>query len=178
MKEILILRHTEKDASGNITDEGRVVASAFGAQLGDFNMVISSPKSRAIETALLLVGKEPIVDSRAGAIGLTSEETKRTHEEGKVHQFGIAGVLFASDEYRPKIIKKGRDLVELIKETLNGLPDPGRALIISHDGVMVAANMILLNAKLLKAKKTFEPLQGFRVFENLLVEDLKWVLTP
>ena len=173
MKEIFVLRHTEKDALGNITDEGRVAAKALGAQLGVFDIVISSPKSRAVETAVLLVAKEPTVDSRAGAICLTPEEIKRTHEKGKEHRFGIAGVLFASDEYRTKIIEKGRELVELIKETLNRMPDPGRALIISHDGVMVAADMILSNRELLKSEKTFEPLRGFRVFENLAVEDLK-----
>jgi broad specificity phosphatase PhoE len=173
MKEILVLRHAEKDASGNITDKGRACAKALGARLGDFDIIISSPKSRAVETAVLLVSKEPTIDRRAGAIGLTPEETMRTHEEGKKHQFGIAGVLFANDEYRPKIIEKGRELVELIKETLNKLSDSGRALIISHDGVMVAADMILRHMEPLKAEKTFEPLQGFRIFEDLSVEDLK-----
>jgi broad specificity phosphatase PhoE len=161
MKEIIVLRHTEKDASGNITDKGRACAKALGAKLGVFDIIISSPKSRAVETAVLLVGKEPTIDRRAGAIDLTPEETMRTHEEGKTHQFGIAGVLFANDEYRPKIIEKGRELVELIKETLSRLSDSGRALIISHDGVMVAADMILRHRKSLKAEKHLNHYRDF-----------------
>ena len=173
MKEIYILRHTEKDASGNLTEEGKAIATELGKRLGYFDVVYSSDKLRAVETAVLLTGKQPIIDPRAGAIPLTPEETKNTHEQGKLHAFGIAGVLFDSDVYRPKIIAKGKELVQLIEELLGKLSDDGRALIISHDGVMVGADMILLHKELLKAAKTFEPLQGFRVFGNLSVEDLK-----
>lgn len=78
-----------------------------------------------------------------------------------------------SDIYRPRIIEKGKELVNLIEELWGKLSDDGRALIISHDGVMVAADMILLRMELPKAQKTYGPLQGFHVFKNLSVEDLK-----
>lgn len=172
MKEIYVLRHAEKDASGNITTEGKSEAQDFGKRLGHFDFVYSSDKPRAIETATLLTGSTPIIDPRAGALSFTPEETQNTHEQGKAHVFGIAGVLFDSDTYRPKIIEKGKNLVELIEELWSKLSHNERAIIISHDGVMVAAHMILSKEKLLKASRTFEPLQGFRVFGNLSVEDI------
>ena len=108
MKEIYVLRHAEKDATGNLTEEGKVVAVEFSKRLGRFDFVYSSNKPRAVETAVLLTGTQPIIDTRAGAIPLTSEEVRNIHEEGKLHPFGIAGVLFDSDIYRPKIIEKGK----------------------------------------------------------------------
>lgn len=173
MKGIYVLRHTEKDATGNLTEAGKARARELSNRMGQFNLVYSSDKPRAVETAILLTGIQPIIDTRAGAIPLTPEEVRSTHEEGKLHPFGIAGVLFESDIYRPKIIEKGKELVKLIEELWVKLPDGGRALIVSHDGVMVAADMILLHVELQQAEKTFEPLQGFRVFGNLSVEDLK-----
>jgi broad specificity phosphatase PhoE len=173
MKVIYVLRHTEKDAAGKLTDEGKIAAAEVGKRLGRFDFVYSSDKPRAIQTAILLTGTEPVIDARAGGIHLTPDELRSTHEQGKLHPFGIAGVLFDSDMYRSKIIVKGKELVEFIQEILGKLSDDGRALIISHDGAMVAADMILLHMKLLKAEKTYRPLQGFRVFGNLSVEDLK-----
>lgn len=173
MKEIYVLRHTEKDATGSLTEEGKINAAELGKRLGHFDFVYSSDKPRAVETTILLTGQQPIIDTRAGAIALTPKELRDIHEQGGLHMFGIAGVLFDSDIYRPKIIEKGEELVKLIKELWGKLSDDGRTLIISHDGVMVAADMILRHMESLKAEKTFKPLQGFRVFGNLSVEDLK-----
>ncbi len=166
MKEIDIVRHATKDATGALTDEGKNSAETLATVLGSYDIVISSPKPRAVETATLLTGKYPVLNERASALDLTARELKDTHEQGKLHQFGIAGVLFDSSEYRPKILKKGKELMKLIEETFSALPNDGRALIISHDGVMVAAYMIMRKRKLFKAERTFTPLQGFQVFEN------------
>jgi len=173
MKEIYVLRHAEKDATGNITEEGRRLAVELHTRLGTFDFVYSSDRQRAVETAELLTGKSPITDTRASAIPLTPQELKDIHEQGKNHEFGIAGVLFESDMYRPIVIEKGRELVELIKELLGKLSEYERALIVSHDGVMVAADMILRHKELQKADKTFAPLHGFHVSGKLSVEDLK-----
>lgn len=172
MKEIHVLRHAPKNATGELTNEGKALASEFKQELKPFNLVISSGKPRAIETALLLTGIHPVVDTRASGIPFTPEQEKDFHEQGKQHLFGIAGLIFESLEFRPLIIQKGESLVALIQETLVKLPEDGRALIISHDGVMVAADMILRHASLTKAEKTYEPLQGFVVYEDQTVKDL------
>lgn len=173
MKEIYVLRHTEKDATGALTDIGKDIAKELGDRLGTFDIIISSPKQRAVETARLISGMTPILDDRAGAIMLTPEETKNTHEQGASHLFGIAGVLFDNEVYRPRVLLKGKELAALIEETYNQLSDHARALIISHDGVMVAAYKVLTHDTSLKAAKTFQPLQGFRVFGNWSIEDIK-----
>lgn len=173
MKKLYVLRHAEKDGTGILTEEGRQAAAELHTRLGHFDFVYSSDKPRAVETAKLLTRKEAIIDTRASAIALTPEELKDIHEQGKLHLFGIAGVLFDSDIYRPRIIERGRELVKLIEEVLGKLSDDERALIISHDGVMVAASMILRHKELQKADTTFKPLHGFRVFGDVCVKDVR-----
>jgi broad specificity phosphatase PhoE len=173
MKEITVLRHAEKDAGGNLTADGKAAAETLGERIGTYDLVYSSDSPRAIETAVLLSGNQPAVDPRAGAISLTPEEVRITHEQGKIHRFGIAGVLFDSKMYRPRIIAQGQRLATLITGMWNMLPPNGRALVISHDGVMVAAYMILMHKELVRAEKTFRPLQGFRITGNFSVEDVR-----
>jgi broad specificity phosphatase PhoE len=170
MKEIYVLRHAPKDASGKLLEGRMNLAVELGKRLGDFDIIFSSPIPRAVDTAVLLTGKEPIVDERAGGIGLTPDETKQTHEQGKLHPFGIAGVLFDSEKYRLQLLKKGGELAQLVDETFTKLSRDSRALIISHDGVMVAAYILLRNMPTDKAQITFEPLQGFKVYEDRRVE--------
>lgn len=172
MKEIHVRRHAPKSATGELTEEGVTLANEFKQGLKPFNLVISSVKPRAVETAQLLTGFHPVLDTRASGIPFTPEQEKDFHERGKQHPFGIAGLIFESLEFRPLIIQKGENLVALITETFDKLPKDGRALIISHDGVMVAADMILRHAQLTKAEKTYEPLQGFVVYEDQTVKDL------
>lgn len=172
MKEIHVRRHAPKNATGELTEEGKALANEFKQGLKPFNLIISSDKPRAVETAILLTGINPALDTRASGIPFTPEQEKEFHERGKQHPFGIAGLIFESPEFRPLIIQKGESLIALITETFNKLPKDGCALIISHDGVMVAADMILRHTPLTKAEKTYGPLQGFIVYENQTVKDL------
>jgi len=172
MKQVHVRRHAPKHATGGLTEEGKRLAQEFKKQLGTYDLIISSDKPRAIETAELLTGLKPLVDKRAGTPPFTLEQETKLHELGQNHQHGIAGVLFENPEYRVMIGIQGKKLAELINETLEKLPENGRALIISHDGVMVSAERILKNKMLDKAEKTFKPLMGFKVYEDGTIENL------
>jgi len=166
MKYIEVRRHAPKHAEGHLTDDGKRFAEETKKKLPIFDIILSSDKSRAIETAKLLTGAEPQIDKRAGTPAFSLDIEQTLHIEGQNHPFGIAGVIFDHPEYREMIQKQGEKLVELIKETFVKLPENGTALIISHDGVMVSAEKILKKATFDKANKTFKPLEGFEVNEN------------
>jgi len=172
VKQVHVIRHAPKYSSGNLTKEGKKLAQEFKKQLGKYDLIISSDKPRAIETAGLLTGLKPIIDKRSGIPSFTPKQEKELHELGQSHPYGIAGVIFDNPEYREMIKPKGENLVELIKETLNSLPKNGKALVISHDGVMVTAERILKGKPLDKAEKTFRPLTGFMVREDGGIEYL------
>ena len=172
MKQVHVRRHGPKNSTGDLTEEGKKLAQSFRKQLGKYDLIISSDKPRAIETAELLTGLKPIIDKRAGIPLFTPEQEKKLDELGQNHQFGTAGVILDNPEYRVMIKPKGESLVQLIKELLDKLPKNGKALIISHDGVMVTAERILKNKTIDKAEKTFKPLKGFKVNNDGKIKDL------
>ncbi len=173
MKQVHIRRHAPKHAAGHLTEEGKQLAKEFQKKLETYDLIISSNKPRAVETAELLTGIKPIIDTRAGTPPFTLEQEQKLHELGEDHEFGIAGVILDNPEFRAMIKPQGEKLVQLIQETLEKLPKNGKALIISHDGVMVTAEKLLKNQPLDKAEKTFEPLQGFKVYEDGTIENLE-----
>jgi len=173
MKYIQVRRHAPKHAEGHLTEEGKRFAEETKKRLPKFNIILSSDKPRAVETAKLLTGIMPQIDKRAGTPAFTLDQEKRLHELGQNHPFGIAGVIFENQEYKKMIKEQGQQLSTLIEETFSKLPTNGCALIISHDGVMVAAEKILKKAEFGKANKTFKPLAGFQVSENGETEDVE-----
>lgn len=172
MKLVQIRRHAPKAATGELTPQGKDEAEQLKNKLKPFHLVISSDKPRAQETAFLLTGVKPLVDTRAGTPPFTPEQEEELHKLGQTHTFGIAGVIFENPLYRQMIKQKGESLAELIKETINKLPENGSALIISHDGVMVAAYKVLSNGSFEAAEKTIKPLAGYEVNENLSLTDI------
>jgi len=173
MRFVDVRRHAPKHAEGALTSKGRDAARAMTRDMPDYTGVYASPKPRAVETAVLLTGRQPEYDSRAGTPPFTKAQEQELHEAGKNHVFGIAGVIFDRPDYRQLIRQQGTKLAELVAEILKKLPPDGSALIISHDGVMVAAEKVLKNEPFDKAGKTFRPLAGFRVSEDLTIEDIR-----
>lgn len=172
MRRVEVRRHAPKHAAGHLTEEGKKTAHILRGRLGKYEIIIASHRPRAVQTAELLTGLKPHIDERAGTPLFTPEQERQLHESGETHPYGIAGVILDTPEYRALIQPKGESLAQLIKETLRKLPKDGRALIISHDGVMVTAEMLLKKKSLDRAEKTFKPLKGFVVYEDGTIEDL------
>jgi phosphohistidine phosphatase SixA len=66
MKEVYLLRHGEKDVAGSLTERGKRAAEAMRNTLPRFAAVICSGSDRTVLTAVLLTGKKPRIDRRAG----------------------------------------------------------------------------------------------------------------
>ncbi|MCL4374778.1 phosphoglycerate mutase family protein [Patescibacteria group bacterium] len=163
MKQVHLLRHAPKHATGALTDAGKKLAQERKKQMDHYDLIIASDKPRAVETAVLLTGKTPLIDKRAGTPAFTPEQMRQLHLAGEKHPFGVAGVIFDHPQYRPMIITQAKQLTRLIEELMNKLPADGKALIISHDGVMVATEKLLKKLPLDRADKTYPPLHGFSI---------------
>jgi len=166
MKQIYVLRHAnwnlEKD---DLTKEGKQKCADMRDKLPAFDFVISSSFQRNIQTTTLL-GKEPEVDKRAGVLNLTDEQNKHITQLRKTHNLGVVGAIFDTPELIDPVKKAGELLIQLIKETISKLPPNGKALIISHDGTMISAEM-LLQKNFTKPIKTYDELEGYIVDEQL-----------
>jgi hypothetical protein len=119
-----------------------------------------------------LSGKTPIVDERAGILKSPSEFGPRIAELRKTHPFGVAGAIISIPELREPLQQQGQSLRELVKECLGKLKDGERALIVSHDGSMVAFEKVLTNASFEEIDHTYGELEGFRLDENMTLTRL------
>jgi broad specificity phosphatase PhoE len=97
MTRLLLIRHAEpsEDAHGRcygtldvgLSEQGRAQARELAGLLDPVAAVYTSPRIRALETAMLLFPVEPIADERLREIdfgafeGLTYEEIESTHPE-------------------------------------------------------------------------------------------------
>lgn len=172
MKQVYVLRHGPKDKFGNLTAEGKKFVEQSIGKFGKFDAIFSSEMQRAIQTAQLLTGKVPEVDSRANVIDISPEEEEILFEKAKNHKYGIAGLVFETPEYRKLAQQAGERLVSLLKEVLQALPENSRALVISHDSSIAAAERILKKLPLDKIDHNYKPLEGFMVNYNMEVKEI------
>mgnify|MGYP001619559525 FL=1 len=89
----------------------------------------------------------------------------------KIHPLGVAGAIFSLPELHEPVMEAGKRLLSLITETLQALPENGKALIVSHDGTMVAAEKIIKKELFSSLEKTYRELEGFTVDEKLNLEE-------
>lgn len=168
MKEVLIVRHANWDfVTDKLTDEGRAKCVQLRPQLGSFAMSYSSPFIRAQETAELVSGAKPVVDERAGILASPPEYGARIGELRKTHPLGVAGALISIPELHEPLRQQGAALKELVQEALEGLEDGQQALVVSHDGTMVALEKILKDESFDDIDHSFGELEGFRVGEDM-----------
>lgn len=135
MKEVYLLRHGEKDATGKLTDRGKQAAEAMRPLLPHFSYVASSDSDRTRMTAKLLTGKDPIVDRRAAFATTSAEVSEAINGLAKKHAISF---LDAAREYNDAAVLRGideqaRELNAMIDELLTELAEGERALIVSHD---------------------------------------------
>lgn len=94
-------------------------------------------------------------------------------ERRKTHPLGIAGALFEAEEARPALKLAGQALNQLIRQALDELRENQKALIISHDGTMIAAERVLTNIDFTEPLvRTYDELEGFIVDENMQFKKL------
>lgn len=175
MKKIYVIRHANKDKeTGELTEEGKNRAIELNSKLGKFDLVIASNKrQRLIDTAVLLAGTMPQIDNRTGIIYSSEEEHEKLTRLAKVHPLSHAGAVFEFSEFEKLAQTNGENLIALIKETFQVLPENGKALIVAQDAVMVAAERITNKKPYKKLETSFKPLEGFIINEDLHIEKLE-----
>lgn len=168
MKEILVIRHANWNlVDDRLTDESREKCRELKPKLGSFAIVFSSPAGRTQETAELLSDQKPTVDERASILQSPPELSAKVLELRKTHPFGVAGVIISIPELREPLQRQGEALKDLLVETLDALEDDQRALIVSHDGTMIALEKVLTGSPFDEIDHTYVELEGFRVSDSL-----------
>jgi broad specificity phosphatase PhoE len=173
MREIIIVRHANSDrTTDTLTDQGRRQCATLKPHLGQFALVISSPFGRTQETAALLSGQTPMIDERAGILKAPPEFGPQIAQLRTTNPFGVAGAIISIRELREPLRQQGQLLKQLLIESLEKLDDGQRALIVSHDGTMVALEKVLTNEPFDEIGHTYGELEGFQLDENMTLTRL------
>jgi broad specificity phosphatase PhoE len=169
MKEVIVLRHGEKQGD-ELTSAGVLACQALAERIGTIHKAIASERHRATQTAQIISGLVVHVDSRANVPDFPNSEIDNLVSEQRTNPLGIIGAIWQ----KPALVEDARiaggRLKELVEDTLVGLDEGQRALIVSHDGSMIGLEKLLRNESFENVDHSFGPLQGFSIDENLRVE--------
>jgi len=131
MRTLEIRRHTHRHVpQPHLSQTGVDLARRAGAGLGQFDRVITSTIPRAFETAIAM---GYAVDEQLEQLGLMSEAVTATIQwnAGFTAWLQTAQNSFVVAQYT-------QAQADLLRSIVRALPDDGRALIISHGGIVEA----------------------------------------
>jgi broad specificity phosphatase PhoE len=129
-------------------------------------VIIASDSPRTQETALLLTGIQPVIDTRAGFLMASANQSDLLNNQAKLNPLGFVGALYEMQDLRVDVEKKAGELVDLINETLDNLSPNENALIVTHEITMVPAEQLLNNQKVELPIKGVPYLGGYIVEED------------
>jgi broad specificity phosphatase PhoE len=134
MRILEVRRHTIRSfSSPHISQDGVDLARRVGEGLGKFDRVVTSTLPRAFETAIAM---GYAVDEQIEQLSLMSEEVQA------VVQWNAGYAAWAkSAANNPVVELYTQALAELWRSIARALPEGGRALIISHGGIVEAGTV-------------------------------------
>ncbi|MCJ7502644.1 MAG: histidine phosphatase family protein [Acidobacteriia bacterium] len=140
MKYIEVFRHGKRGAGKGLSEEGRELALRARALLAShYDLCVSSPKERARETLEVFGFERYEVDEAFTAINpwepYDAEVTKLAKERGTIPLAACWEIPEALNYLR----MQGETFLGAVKRVARKLPEEGRALVVSHGGILEAA---------------------------------------
>ena len=159
-------RHSRRDpASPHLSSEGIALARRVGPTLERFDRVVTSPKPRAIETAVEMGLR---VDAEIPELGTMPEDAGFPGDPTRLSTFAEYLELFRKSE---AMATYSRAQAELWVRELERLPESGRLLMISHGGMIESGVVAAIGERTQGWGEVLGPLDGVR----LLREAGRWV---
>lgn len=140
MKYVEVFRHSKRGEGKGLSEEGRVLARRARALLASrYDLCVSSPKERAQETLVVLGFERYEIDEAFTAINpwepFDNEVAKVAKERGLIP--------LAACWHVPEVLStmrlRGETFLGAVKRLARKLPEGGRALVVSHGGILEAA---------------------------------------
>lgn len=140
MKYVEVFRHSKRGDGKGLSEEGRELAQRARALLAShYDLCVSSPKERARETLEALGFDRYEVDEAFTAVNpwepFDAEVTKLAKERGTIPLAACWEIPEALSYLR----MQGETFLSAVKRVARKLPDEGRALVVSHGGILEAA---------------------------------------
>ncbi len=131
MRTLEIRRHTHRNVPQiHLSQQGVDLARRAGEGLGKFDRVITSTIPRAFETAIAM---GYAVDEQLEQLGMMSDAVTA------VIQWNAGFTAWAkAARSDPWVAHYTQSMADVLRSIVRGLPEEGRALIISHGGIVEA----------------------------------------
>jgi broad specificity phosphatase PhoE len=140
MNYVEVFRHSKRSGGKGLSEEGRELARRARTLLAShYDLCVSSPKERARETLEVFGFERYEVDEAFSAINpwepFDAEVTKLAKERGIIPLAACWEIPEALNYLR----LQGETFLGAVKRIARKLPEEGRALVISHGGILEAA---------------------------------------
>ena len=129
-------RHSIRDGSGHLTQQGVSLARRIGAAIGPFELAFTSPKPRAFETAIAM---GYAVDEQLDVLAEWTDDLSDAADHGG---FASVGALVRGHGAAAKVARAYR---RALLDIARSLGDGRAALVISHSGVVEGSVMVCLH---------------------------------
>jgi broad specificity phosphatase PhoE len=159
-------RHSLRDpASPHLSAAGLALAHRVASTIGPFDRVVTSPKPRAVETA---VAMGYAVAAELEELSTVPSKVQTLIDALQPRTFADYAALVGRN---PVMARYARGQEALWRHELDGMPDGGRLLIVSHGGVIESGAVIAAPASAGGWGPTLDYLEGIRLYR----EGGRWV---
>lgn len=128
-------RHSIRDGTGHLSQQGVSLARRIGTTTGPFEMTFTSPKPRAFETAIAM---GYAVDEQLDLLAEWTDDLSDAADHGG---FAAVGGLVRGHGAAAKVARAYR---RALLDIVRALDDGRAALIVSHSGVVEGSVMVCL----------------------------------
>ena len=140
MKYVEVFRHSKRGEGKGLSEEGRELARRARALLAPhYDLCISSPKERACETMEALGFDRYEIDEAFTAVNpwdpFDAQVAKVAKEKGIIP----LAACWEIPEALNYLKMEGETFLAAVKRIARKLPEDGRALVVSHGGILEAA---------------------------------------
>jgi hypothetical protein len=143
MKFVEVFRHSKRGEGKGLSREGRDLAQRARALLAPhYDLCVSSPKQRARETLEGLGFNRYVVDKAFTAVNPWEPFDTQIAKLAQVCGISPLAACWEYPEALNCLRLQGTTFLGALKRISNRLPEGGRALVVSHGGILEAAALL------------------------------------
>ena len=140
MKFVEVFRHSKRGAGKGLSEEGRELALRARVLLAaHYDLCVSSPKERARETLEVFGFERYEVDEAFTAVNPWEPYDVEVMKLAKERGISPLAACWEIPEALNYLRMQGETFLAAVKRVARKLPEGGRALVVSHGGILEAA---------------------------------------
>ena len=143
MKFVEIFRHSKRGEGKGLSDEGKELARQARSLLaGHYDLYVSSPKERALETMQAFGFEHYEIDEAFTAVNPWEPYDADVTKLAKDRKMTQLAACLEIPEALQVLKLQGETFLGAVRRVARKLPEEGRALIVSHGGILDAAALL------------------------------------